>query len=71
VRRLFWIAVGAGAGIYVARQLRQTAQNFTPDTVVGKVLDRGRDFWADVRDFSADREIELREAFGLADDLER
>ena len=29
VRRLFWIAVGAGAGVYVARQLRQTAQNFT------------------------------------------
>jgi hypothetical protein len=71
VRRLFWIALGAGAGVYVARQLRQTAQQFTPETVVGKVLDRGREVWADVRDFAADREVELRESFGLDSDLER
>jgi hypothetical protein len=71
MRRLFWIALGATAGVLVARQLRQTAQQFTPETLIGKALGRGREFWADTRDFAADREVELRESFGLDGDLER
>jgi hypothetical protein len=65
VRRLFWLGLGATAGVLVARTLRQTASQLTPDTLVAKALDTARDFWVDVRAFAEEREAELRTSFGL------
>lgn len=65
--RLFWIAFGASAGVMAARRLRQVTAQLTPETLAGKALDRGREFWGDVRRYSADREAELRDAMGLND----
>lgn len=71
MRRLFWIALGAGVGVYVARRVRHTAQQLTPESVANRVLDRSQGFWSDVQRYTADREAELRDAFGLDERPER
>ena len=74
MKRLFWIALGATAGILVARKLTQTARNLTPegaaDRVSGALGNLGeavREFAEDVRVGMAERDAELREALGIAD----
>ena len=74
MRRLFWIALGATAGILVARKLTQTARNLTPegaaDRVSGALGNLGeavREFAEDVKAGMAERDLELREALGIAD----
>jgi Family of unknown function (DUF6167) len=75
VRRLFWVAAGAAAGIYLARRVQRTAQSLTPQGIAGSfvaamhdVADAVRDFAAEVRVGMAEREIELRHALGLTED---
>jgi hypothetical protein len=75
MRRLFWIAAGAAAGIYAVRWMQRTAESLSPQGVAASLStalrDLGeaiRDFSDDVRDAMAEREIELREALGLGDD---
>jgi hypothetical protein len=72
-RRLFWVAVGATAGILVARKVTRTAKRVSPPALVGSaqqaatdLLTEVRGFVADVRAISADRERELRQALGVA-----
>ena len=68
MRRVFWIALGATAGVLVARKLSKTAHAYTP----AGVADRGQGLAASLRYFAdevragmAEREIELREALGI------
>jgi hypothetical protein len=75
MRRLFWIAAGAAAGVYVARRVQRTAQSLTPTGIAGslgagmsELADAIRGFADDVREAMDEREIELREALGLGDD---
>jgi hypothetical protein len=71
-RRLFYISLGAVAGVLIVRKLTQTAQRFTPagvqDSMVGALGGLGeaiRDFGDAVREGMAEREDELRVSLGL------
>jgi chromosome condensin MukBEF MukE localization factor len=70
--KLFYITLGAVAGVLVVRKLTQTAQRFTPAGVqqsmtgsVGNLADAIRGFGAEVRAGMAEREGELRSTLGL------
>lgn len=72
VRRVFWIALGATAGVLIVRQVTKTAQNFTPGGIADRAsgLAEGvsvsvREFLDDVRDNALRREFELYEALGV------
>lgn len=74
MKRLFWVALGATAGILVARRLAKTARNLTPegaaDRVSGALGGLGqsfREFAEDVRAGMAERDTELRQALGIAE----
>ena len=74
MRRLFWIALGAAAGVLVARRLTKAARQLTPDGAaervsgaVGGLTQAVREFADDVRAGMAERDIELREALGIAE----
>ena len=71
-RRLFYISLGATAGILIVRKLTSTAQKFTPAGVqtgvagaLGNLGDAIRDFGTQVREGMAEREAELRTGLGL------
>ncbi len=71
-RRLFYIALGATAGVLVVRKATQAAERFTPSGmsagVVGALSGLGeaiRGFGEDVRLGMAEREFELREGLGF------
>ncbi|MCW2708459.1 MAG: hypothetical protein QOD70_2630 [Frankiales bacterium] len=70
-RRLFYIALGATAGVLLVRKLSQTAERLAPPKLVGGALDNLSDairqFGADVREGMTERESELREGLGLDD----
>jgi hypothetical protein len=65
MKRLFWVTLGATAGVLVARRLRQTAAQLAPGTLAGNLIAAAQDFLEEVRGFAAEREVELRDAFGL------
>ncbi|MCU1624046.1 MAG: hypothetical protein QOG99_269 [Frankiales bacterium] len=71
-RRLFYIALGATAGVLLVRKITQTAEKLTPPKLVGGALDNLSDairqFGAEVREGMAEREQELRQGLGLDDD---
>jgi hypothetical protein len=73
MRRLFWLSVGAGAGVYVThrvkRRVERVARSLSPEGVAMRAVatgkgtgDRLRHFAADVRTEMQAREQELREA---------
>lgn len=75
MRRLFWVAVGATAGVLVARRLSKIATRLKSETAVNRVsgafdnvVQEVRAFVADVRIGMAEREQELRQALGIVDD---
>lgn len=61
MRRVFWLAVGAGVGVFVVRRLGQAAGRLT----IPGLAERAGTFWAQVRAAAAEREEELRAALGL------
>jgi hypothetical protein len=70
--RMFYIALGATAGVLVVRRLTRAAQQFTPEGVARNVSGAGRGlrdgvstFLDDVRAGMAERENELRSALGI------
>lgn len=72
MKRLFWLGMGAAAGIYLARKVAQTAEAFTPQGIATSLAeslailgDAVRDFADDVRAGSAEREALLVEALGI------
>jgi len=71
-RRLFYVALGATAGVLVVRKASQAAARFTPAGVqrglggaFGNLADAIRVFGAEVRAGMAEREDELRVGLGL------
>ena len=71
-RRVFYIALGATAGVLLVRKLSNVAQKLTPAGVqsslsgsMGNLADAIRSFGADVRIGMAEREIQLRTELGL------
>lgn len=74
MKRVFWIALGATAGILIARRVAKAARNLTPDGAadrltgaVGGLTQAFREFADDVKAGMAERDIELREALGIAE----
>jgi hypothetical protein len=72
-RRLFYIALGATAGVLLVRRLTQTAERMAPNKAIpgalGNLADAIREFGEQVREGMAEREQELREGLGLDDAL--
>lgn len=75
MKRLFWVALGATAGVLIVRKLTQAADNLTPDGATDRVANAlgglgqtFREFADDVKVAMAERDAELRHALGIADD---
>ncbi|MEV3926389.1 hypothetical protein [Actinomadura coerulea] len=73
MRRLFWISVGAGAGVYATHRVKRRVERFTralsPESVAERAVSSGQSagerlrlFASDVRTEMRTREEELREA---------
>jgi len=68
MRRLFYIAFGAAAGVLVVRRVSAAANKWTPEGLAaqaGGAGERLAAWWGEVQAYSAQREAELREALGL------
>lgn len=76
MRRLFWLTVGAGAGVYVSHRVKRRVERFartwSPEGVAARAVSTGqgagerlRHFASDVRTEMRAREEELREAVRL------
>jgi hypothetical protein len=68
VRRLFYVALGATAGVLVVRRLTEVANKWTPEGIANQAGGVGVKlslWWAEVQHHAAEREAELREALGL------
>ncbi len=68
MRRLFWLTLGATAGVLVVRKITKTAQAFTPAGLAesaGGIGDSIRYFADQVRAGMVEREAELRDALGI------
>ena len=73
-RRLFYIALGATAGVLIVRKLTETANKLTPNAMtqgvvgaLGGLGDAIRGFGEEVRLGMAEREEELRDGLGFND----
>ena len=70
MRRLFYVALGATAGVLLVRKVSAVANKWTPQGMAAQAGGLGGQlaaWWADVQEFAAEREAELREALGLED----
>ena len=68
MRRLFWVAVGAAAGVYAVHKVKQTLHAYSPSGLAERATGAGgsvRAFAEEVLAGMADREAELREALGM------
>ena len=68
MRRLFWVAVGAAAGVYAVRKVQKTMHAYSPSGLAeraGGVGESLRGFADEVRRNTAQREAQLREALGM------
>jgi len=68
VRRVFWIALGATAGVLIVRKVTKTAHSYTAAGIGERIEGLGdslRYFADQVRIGMAEREVELRDALGL------
>lgn len=71
MKRLFYVALGASAGVLLVRRLTAAANKWTPEGIAaqaGGVGDKLSLWWAEVQHHAAEREVELREALGLDPD---
>jgi hypothetical protein len=72
MRRVFWLAVGAAAGVYAVRRIERARESLTPEQLAGRAGERAaaaggaaRSFVAEVRAATRRRDAELREALGI------
>lgn len=68
MKRIFWVALGATAGVLVVRRLTRTAQAYTPEGLARSangIADAIREFGDRVSIAMAQREAELRDALGV------
>jgi hypothetical protein len=73
MRRLFWLAMGAGITGVAVRKANKVAQSFTPAGVsdrLGGVTELVRDFADEVKAGMVERELELRHSLGLDEELD-
>ena len=71
MRRLFWLTLGATAGVLVVRKISKTAQAFTPAGLAsnaGGIGESIRYFADQVRAGMVERAAELRDALGIDGD---
>jgi hypothetical protein len=71
VKRLFWAALGAAAGVYAVRKVGKAAEAYTPAGVAHGLAEFGeglRELADAVREGMAEREAELRLALGIDTD---
>ncbi len=66
--RMFYLSLGAAAGVVAVRRVARLASALTPESVAGSVIASVKEFTADVRDGMAEREAELRSALGIIGD---
>ena len=68
MKRLFYVAFGAAAGVLVVRRIGELAERWTPEGMAiqaGGAGQRMVSWWETVKDAAAEREHELREALGI------
>ncbi len=72
VKRVFWVALGATAGVLVVRKASKTLRKFTPSGIAdgaaglpGAIGEAIQDFADDVRAAAAEREFELYRVLGM------
>jgi hypothetical protein len=72
VRRLFWVAVGAGAAIYVMSKVRSYLASASPEAIGNRVaasvtagVRNAQGFVDQVRAATAESEREIRASLGL------
>lgn len=71
MRRVFWVAVGAAAGVYAVRKVQKTMHAYSPSGLAEKAGGLGESlkaFAEEVRERAAEREADLRDALGLTED---
>jgi hypothetical protein len=67
---MFYVALGATAGVLIVRKLTAVANKWTPEGIAAQAGGAGERigaWWAEVQHFAAEREIELRDALGLGE----
>lgn len=68
MKRVFWIALGATAGVLVVRKLTKTVDQYSPEGIgrsLSNLADAVRDAAEVVREAMDEREAELRVALGV------
>jgi hypothetical protein len=65
--RLFYVVLGATAGVILVRRLTRAAESWTPEGVSSRLGAALTGFIDDIRDGMAERETELRAALGIDD----
>ncbi|MEE1782312.1 DUF6167 family protein [Streptomyces sp. SP17BM10] len=72
VRRIFWMAVGAGATVWAMNKANEAVHRLTPDSLSGTAArgalhlgDLAKQFAQDVKAGMAEREDQLRDDLGL------
>jgi hypothetical protein len=72
MRRLFWVAVGATAGVIVARRIEEITRRLRggngASAPLSGVSQAVREFVDDVKAGMAERDLELRHALGISTD---
>ena len=63
--RLFYVVLGATAGVLLVRRLTRAAESWTPEGVSHRLGSAVSGFVANIRDGMAEREGELRSALGI------
>ena len=67
MKRLFWIALGAGAGVFAVREASRAAQKLAPTSMLGGLAAQVNGFIEEVRTGMREREAQLRHDLGLDD----
>jgi hypothetical protein len=63
--RLFYVVLGATAGVILVRRLSRAAESWTPEGLTSRLGATIGGFVNDVRDGMAERESDLRVALGI------
>ena len=64
---LFYVVLGATAGVVLVRRVTRAAESWTPENVTSRFGAAVAGFLDDIRDGMAERETELRAALGIDD----
>ena len=65
--RLFYVVLGATAGVLLVRRLSRAAEAWTPEGMTNRLGSAVSGFVDNIRDGMAEREAELRSALGIDD----